>query len=75
MCIRDRIGKASLTLGVRPIMLPWPRSWANMPGLRYVGLQYTVATGPLTAGKFTAALVLQGADSVSNWYASGYTIK
>lgn len=47
------IGKASLTAGtvVATVCLP--------PGVTYeayLGVRYTVATGPLTAGKFTAFL-------------------
>jgi hypothetical protein len=47
------IGKAALTLNMEPIYLPLP------PGAyeRFLRLNYTVATGPMTAGKLTAALV------------------
>lgn len=51
------IGKAALTLGANTLTL------ALNPKLplgvrRYLRINYTVATGPLTAGKFTAGLVL-----------------
>lgn len=48
------IGKATLVAGYR-ISLPVP------PGIaleRYLGVQYTVATGPLTAGAFSANMML-----------------
>lgn len=71
----DAIGKAELTAGRRPIVLTVPRSvlLAQPVGQRYLGLQYTVATGPLTAGSFTAGLVLDVQD-IGKYYASGYSI-
>lgn len=48
------IGKAALTLGAR-IDAAVPR--ANLE--RYLGINYVVSTGPLTAGKFTAGLVME----------------
>ena len=45
------IGKASLVIGTK-VVLPVP------PGLRrYIRAYYTVGTGPLTAGKFSAQLL------------------
>ena len=45
------IGKAAITVGSK-VVLPLP------PGMRrYIRAYYTVATGPLTAGKFSAQLV------------------
>jgi len=44
------IGKAALTAGRVPIVIPVPPNIAE----RYLGLNYTVATGPMTAGKVTA---------------------
>lgn len=38
---------------------------------RYLGLVYTVATGPLTAGKFTAGLIKGGQDRRT--YGKSYT--
>jgi hypothetical protein len=49
------IGLSSLTLGARPVQIKVP-SGAE----RYLRLAYTVATGPFTAGKVTAGLVLAG---------------
>lgn len=46
------IGKATLVAGYT-FKIPLPRGAYE----RYTRLKYTVATGPLTAGKFTAALV------------------
>ena len=48
------IGKAALVAGMAPLVFALPRQATYE---RYLGLRYTVATGPLTAGKFTAALV------------------
>lgn len=48
------IGKATLVPGYQ-FRLGLPPG--NAAADRYLGLQYTVATGPMTAGKVTAALV------------------
>lgn len=71
----DAIAKTELTLGRRPIVLEVPRAimLAQPIGQRYLGLNYVVATGPLTAGKFTANVVLDVQD-ISKYYASGYSI-
>lgn len=46
------IAKASLTKGSFPVKIPMP------PNLgKYLKVVYTVATGPLTAGKFDAGLI------------------
>lgn len=45
------IGKATLTAG-KQILIPMPYQHR-----RYVRVYYTVATGPLTAGKFSAQVV------------------
>jgi hypothetical protein len=47
------IGKAALTLGSFPVKIPLPSVGTNT----YLKLVYTVATGPLTAGKFDAGLI------------------
>lgn len=60
------IGKAALTAGGNPpldVVLP-----ANTR--RFIGVRYTVGTGPLTAGVFSAGLV-HDTDRQRN-YASGY---
>lgn len=48
----------------------------RLPGgdyLRYLGVRYTVGTGPLTAGKFSAFIV-KDAQSTKT-YASGYEVQ
>ncbi len=45
------IGKAALTAGARPVDIALPAGLK-----RFVKVVYTVATGPLTAGTFTAAV-------------------
>jgi hypothetical protein len=52
------IAKTALTLGARAIGVKVPRYTE-----RYLRLAYTVGTGPLTAGKFTAGITLSGAVS------------
>lgn len=71
----DAIAKTELTAGRKPIVLVVPRAIlaAQPVGQRYLGMQYTVGTGPLTAGKFTAGLALDVQDIGKN-YASGYSI-
>ena len=64
----EPIAKATLVIGYE-INLPLP------PGAtyeRYLGVQFTVATGPLTAGKFTAHLV--NVAPKSRAYADGFNI-
>ncbi|HEX9446802.1 MAG TPA: hypothetical protein VF920_02445 [Dongiaceae bacterium] len=50
----DAIGKAALTAGTQVLRTAVPVSRAA--GKRYLGVTYTVATGPLTAGKFVSGL-------------------
>jgi hypothetical protein len=71
----DAIGKAELTAGRRPITLEIPATvLAAQPiGQRYLGVQYTVGTGPLTAGSFSAVLTDAKVDSGKN-YPSGFTV-
>ena len=71
----DAIGKAELTAGRKPINLKIPDAvlLAQPIGQRYFGLQYTVATGPLTAGKFTAQIT-DTEVSVNKNYPSGFTV-
>lgn len=66
---------SELPAGRRPIVLPLPRSLlTSLPlGQRYLGLQYTVATGPLTAGAFTANVVIDPQDIGKN-YPIGFTV-
>lgn len=71
----DAIAKTELTIGRRPIVLEIPASiLAAQPiGQRYLGVQYTVTTGPLTAGSFSAALTDSPVDVGKN-YPSGFTV-
>jgi hypothetical protein len=55
------IGKATLVAGYT-IALPLP---PNISLERYLGCQYTVATGPLTAGAFTCDMVLDTQNDYS----------
>lgn len=71
----DAIGKAELTLGRKPIVVCIsPAVLNSLPtGQRYLGVQYTVGTGPLTAGAFSATITNGGVD-VGKHYASGFTV-
>lgn len=70
----DAIPKASLVAG-KQISIPVPRSFINALGQRFIGLQYTVGTGPLTAGTFSAGVVIDSVDSGLKNYASGFSVK
>lgn len=52
VAVTGAIGKASLTAGAQ-VLIPMP-----IKHRRYVRAYYTVATGPLTAGKFSAQAVV-----------------
>ena len=54
------IGKASLVAGAVPVQVSIPKGIAATD--RYVGVRYTVATGPLTAGKFDARIEMNPED-------------
>lgn len=71
----DAISKTELTLGRKPIFVPIPSAIlaAQPVGQRYLGVQYTVATGPLTAGKFSCAIVDED-SSGGKYYASGFSV-
>jgi hypothetical protein len=71
----DAIPKTDLTLGRKPIAICVPSAvlLAQPVGQRYFGVQYTVATGPLTAGKFSC-VVCDCDPGVNKNYASGYTV-
>jgi hypothetical protein len=66
------IGKADLVLGAR-VSIPIPANMIRPLGQRYLGLRYTVSTGPLTAGTFTA-LVTTADDNPQKSYPSGFTV-
>lgn len=63
------IGKATLVAGYNVIRLCLPHGAYE----RYLGVRYTVATGPLTAGKFDAFLT--NAVSYHQYFAAGSTIQ
>lgn len=71
----DAIGKAELTLGRKPIVVCLNSAvLAAQPiGQRYLGVQYTVGTGPLTAGSFSAVVTLDD-PGVGKNYASAFTV-
>lgn len=66
------IGKASLTLGAR-VSVPVPANLITPLGQRYLGVRYTVSTGPLTAGTFTA-FITTADDNAQKSYPSGFTV-
>lgn len=61
------IAKTALTLGATGFDIDIPDT-----NQRYVGVRYTIGTGPLTAGKFTAAIVGAGGSGHQRAYPSGY---
>lgn len=63
------IPKATLVAGYNVIKLCLPYGAYE----RYLGVRYTVATGPLTAGKFDAFLT--NAADYAAYYAAGSTIQ
>lgn len=63
----DAIPKALLVAGFT-LTNPIPRGVTS----RYIGLQYTVATGPLTAGTFTANILIDPQDN--RRYATNFAI-
>jgi hypothetical protein len=65
------IGKADLTLAKRIAVRINPVIGST--GYRYLGANYVVATGPLTAGKFTADVVETIQDGLK-FYASGFSV-
>lgn len=67
------IAKADLTVGRDPINISIPPHISQEKGQAYIGLRYTVATGPLTAGKFTCYLS-NSSISKQKSYPSGFTV-
>lgn len=64
------VGKADLAAGARVAVRF--NAVVGSRGFRYVGANYVVATGPLTAGKFTADVVTDIQDQKT--YASGFSV-
>lgn len=71
----DAIAKTELTAGRKPIAICIPSAilLAQPIGQRYLGLQYTVGTGPLTAGAFSVAISLED-PGVNKNYPSGFSV-
>lgn len=67
----EAIGMADLVVGAQ-VAVPIPPTLGD-DGERYLGASYTVATGPLTAGKFHATVVRSVSDSVK-FYPTNITI-
>jgi hypothetical protein len=63
---------ASLPLGAR-VELAIPPNHITPLGQRYLGVRYTVSTGPLTAGTFTALINREGGSRNKN-YPSGFSV-
>lgn len=57
LAVTPAIGKAALVPGYQ-VRLALPPG--NAAADKYLGLTYTVATGPMTAGKITAGLIQRG---------------
>jgi len=62
------IGKATLVAGYKVFDITIPRQLLS----RYLGLNYTVATGPLTAGSFTGGFVVDMQSQA--YYDSGLNV-
>jgi len=62
------IGKATLVAGYKVFDITIPRQLLS----RYLGLNYTVATGPLTAGAFTGGFVVDMQSQA--YYDSGLNV-
>lgn len=69
------LAKTELTIGRKPIVVPIPSAvlLAQPIGKRYLGLQFAIGTGPLTAGSFSVAITDSDVSSGKN-YPAGYTV-
>ena len=67
LVLSDAIPKASLVAGTEILRVPVPYGCE-----RYLRLNFTVGTGPLTAGKFTSGLVPMRQANTA--YPSGYAV-
>jgi hypothetical protein len=65
--VTPAIAKATLVAGYEALRITLPRTLQ-----RYIQVNYTVATGPLTAGAFTAYLTEDRQDNVAR--PSGFTV-
>jgi hypothetical protein len=66
------IGKATLAIGAL-VNLKYGKA-SPLAARRYIGVRYTVSTGPLTAGTFSAAIVKNAADIVNIYGKSGFLV-
>lgn len=71
----DAIAISELTAGRKPIVVPIPPGVLNAQpiGQRYLGANYVVATGPLTAGAFSCTIT-DTAPTVGANYPSGFDV-
>ena len=72
----DAIGKAELTAGRSPISLHLNKSIlaAQKLGQRYLGVQYVVATGPLTTGSAFSCVLTDSEIADGKYYTSGFSV-
>lgn len=63
---------ASLIAGYRTVLRIPPQ--IGSLGQRYLGIQYTVATGPMTAGAIDARIVQDIEDGLGKNYTSGFAV-
>lgn len=72
MAMTNAIGKASLVAGAEICRWDLPSLIAGQSPPRYLRMNFTVATGPMTAGKVTAGLLLD--RQYNRGYAPGIVI-
>ena len=75
ICSTGPIPKADLVAGRAPIVLAVaPSNLTTLPkGQQFLGVQYTIGTGPLTAGAFTTYINNEDAGQLPA-YLSGFTV-
>jgi hypothetical protein len=71
----DAVAKTELTAGRKPLVLAINPSFilAQPIGQRYLGVIYSIATGPLTAGKFSAVITDSDVNTGA-YYPSGFSV-
>ena len=72
MAVSRAIGKADLTAGATLLNVSIPPVGAGQAVPRYIRVFYTVATGPMTAGTVTAAILLDRQNNRA--YPPGVTV-
>ena len=75
LCSTGPIPKADLVAGRAPIVIAIaPSNLSTLPkGQQFMGVQYTVGTGPLTAGSFTTYVSNEDCGFTPA-YSSGFTV-